>query len=451
LATGGTATVYLGCLRSEAGFSRVVGIKRLHEHHAKDERLVKALLAEARIVSRIRHPNVVSVLDIVAENAEKLVVLDYVHGESLSRLVLEARQASEPIPLGIALRIGVDALEGLHAAHEATGDTGVPLLVVHRDVSPQNIMVDVDGQARIIDFGIAKALERPFTTTHNGEFRGKLAYAAPEHIAGLAVDRRTDVWAMGMVLWELVAERRFFADAALDEIVRRINGEVIPPPSTVNPSCPAAIDAIVLRALERDPDARFASAREMALALEKVGLLASHREVGRWVRTLARERIDERSRMLTEMETELRRSPPTGERVASSAMTDDATRPPPIVERAPRRWPAIVLAALATAAAAFAGARSSARGSSAEPARSPPTIDSPAHVAVILPSSTIIPSPPLVKEPDSQSSAGPVATTRPAKNPTNGRPRSTAPRPTSESAGHPPRVEADPLNMDDRK
>jgi eukaryotic-like serine/threonine-protein kinase len=327
LAAGGTATVYLGCLRSGGGFARAVAIKKLHDHLARDERLVAALLTEARIVSRIRHPNVVSVLDVVAEPGQELIVLDYVHGESLSQLL-----RSEPdIPLGVALRIVVDTLDGLHAVHEATNELGVPLLVVHRDVSPQNIMVDVDGRARLVDFGVAKALERPFTT-NTSEFRGKLGYAAPEQIVARKVDRRTDVWATGMVLWELIVGRRYFGDADAPQIVYRICEEEIVSPSDVR-ACPSPIDAIVRRALERDPDLRFGTAREMALALEKAGPpLADHREVARWVKRVAEARLDERTALMSEMEVEARRAPAVLPQENESSLPKD---PAPSTRRLP--------------------------------------------------------------------------------------------------------------------
>ena len=308
LASGGTATVYLGSLRSEGGFSRPVAIKKLHAHYAHDPRLVAALLDEARIASHIRHPGVVSVLDIVVLGDEPLLVLEYVHGESLSQL-LEARSPDEPTPLPVVLRIVVDALEGLHAAHEATNAEGTPLLIVHRDVSPQNIMVDSEGRARIVDFGIAKAMERPRADVDTGELLGKLAYAAPEQIAGATVDRRTDVWAIGVVLWELLAGRRIFADARPPEIAHRIVAIDAPPPSEGSASCPCALDAIVGRALQRDPEQRFGSADAMAGAIEAAGPLASRHDVARWMRARARGRLEERSTLLREMETELRRVP----------------------------------------------------------------------------------------------------------------------------------------------
>lgn len=440
LADGGTATVHLGCHRAEGGFSRPVAIKKPHPHLAKDAAFVSRLLAEARIASRIRHPNVVAVLDVVPDPVEPLLVFEYVHGESLSQLIGLASKAGEPVPLPIALRLVIDALEGLHAAHEATNERGVPLMVVHRDVSPHNVMVDTDGRARIVDFGVAKALERPFTT-ESGVFWGKLAYAAPEQVAGSAVDRRTDIWAAGLVLWELVAGRRYFVEAVAAEIVHRITTETITPPSSVR-ECPPAVDEVVRTALERDPDLRFATAREMALALEKAGPIADARDVARWVRKLARSRLDARSLLVEEMEVELRRLPPADLTAApGTAMTSSIpTQPELTVAPPPRRGRAVVgvLAFVALAGVigttAFLGRTPrppTAASASATLAAEPAPPEAPATAASIeTPPPTTAPSP------------APARTTAP----TRASSRST---PASTPAKKPARP-GDPLKMDQR-
>ncbi|MCA9618767.1 MAG: serine/threonine protein kinase, partial [Myxococcales bacterium] len=176
IASGGMATVHLGRLRGQAGFSRIVAIKRLHTSFGETPALVATLLDEARLCSRIQHPNVVPTLDMVAEDDELLLVLDYVHGETLARLL---GGADEPLPLAVVNAVMSGALHGLHAAHEATGETGEALGIVHRDVSPQNIMVGRDGLARVLDFGVAKARGR-MQTTREGQVKGKLAYMSPE-------------------------------------------------------------------------------------------------------------------------------------------------------------------------------------------------------------------------------------------------------------------------------
>lgn len=365
LASGGMATVHLGCLRSAAGVSRPVAIKELHPHVAREVDAIDRFLAEGRIASRIRHPNVVPVLDVVVEGDDRLLVMELIHGVSLSELLTLAARTGDLPSVDVAVRIVVDALEGLHAAHEATNEHGGPLMVVHRDVSPQNIMVEAEGRARIVDFGIAKAFERSFTTGSTGAIRGKLAYSAPEQIGGHAVDRRTDIWGAGMVLWELLAGKRHFLDAEPAEIVRRITAEPIPPPSSIRP-CPPTLDAVVVRALDRDADMRFASAREMALALEKSGSIADHRTVARWVRRLAHARLDDTSRMVNEMEAELRREPPPEptDTAANPVAAEARAEPGPRARGRRILVPAVIAVALATAGlgGAFVRARSSREG-----------------------------------------------------------------------------------------
>ncbi|MDB4936779.1 MAG: Protein kinase [Labilithrix sp.] len=456
LASGGMATVYLGCLRAGAGVSRPVAIKELHPHTARDAEAVERFLTEARIASRIRHPNVVAVLDVVAEGDDLLLVMEYVHGASLSQLQTAAAKAGEPIPVDISVRILVEALEGLHAAHEATNEHGGPLMVVHRDVSPQNIMVEAEGRARILDFGIAKALERSFTTQGTGEFRGKLAYAAPEQIAGAAVDRRTDVWGAGMVLWEILAGRRCFVDAEPAEIVRRITAEPVPPPSTVRP-CAPTLDAIVMRALERDPDARFASAREMALALEKCGTITDDRTVSRWVRRLARTRLDDNRRMVDEMEAELRRDPPSDAVdavvVEESVTADAPSKRGRSIVRPAMIAGAVVIGAVALGAVMFAGRPPRAGAGGSASATTPDATTG----NLTTSAASIGASAPTVSAPALPLPVAPVASAAAAAS-AAGRTRSTArPRPSpsastsSTSAAHGPHAPLDPLGMDERQ
>jgi eukaryotic-like serine/threonine-protein kinase len=199
LAVGGMATVHLGCLLGSAGFSKLVAIKCLHEELALENDFVSMFLDEARLASTIHHPNVVASLDVVAEQGELLVVMEYVHGETLSVLLRTSRQTGNLPSVPVVTRILCDALEGLHAAHTASL-AGRRLNIVHRDVSPQNIMVGADGNTRVLDFGIAQAALRSQSTAA-GTIKGKLAYMSPEQVQGMAVDARTDIFAAGVVLW----------------------------------------------------------------------------------------------------------------------------------------------------------------------------------------------------------------------------------------------------------
>jgi serine/threonine-protein kinase len=303
IAAGGMATVHYGRLLGPAGFSRTVAIKRLHPQYAKDPEFVTMFLDEARLAARVRHPNVVSTFDVVALEGELFVVMDYVAGESLARLLRLARLREERVSARIVSAIVVGLLDGLHAAHEATDDRGDPLHIVHRDVSPQNLLVGTDGLARVVDFGIAKAAGR-MQVTREGQLKGKLAYMAAEQIRG-RVTRTTDVYAAAVVLWEALAGRLLFEGDEAKVLADVLGGARIDPPGQHAPELPVAVDALVLRGLERDPARRFATAREMARALERALPPASAAEVGAWVQALAGETLTERKRRIADMESDV--------------------------------------------------------------------------------------------------------------------------------------------------
>jgi serine/threonine-protein kinase len=263
IASGGMATVYVGRLRGRYGFSRLVAIKRAHAHLLDDEQFRRLLIGEARLASRIHHPNVVS--DVDEPREELLLVMDYVEGAALSQLLSTCRAAS-PLPVGVTVRIMIDVCAGLHAAHELVGERGEPLEIVHRDVSPQNVLVGVDGLSRITDFGVAKWTEATQATT-NG-WKGKFAYMAPEYVRDRAADRRADVFGVGVMLWEALANRRLFRGedgSATMWLVANHTPEEI---GALVPGLPAELAQVVARALEKEPDARYATAKDLADALE---------------------------------------------------------------------------------------------------------------------------------------------------------------------------------------
>ena len=300
LAAGGMATVHLGRLLGPVGFGRTVAVKRLHAHFLKDEEFITMFIDEARIVARIRHPNVVPMADVVQSADGLFLVMEYVHGESLSRLMRTARKNEEPIPTRIVAAIMCNVLLGLQAAHDTKGTDGVLLGVVHRDVSPQNIIVGADGAARVLDFGIAKAAGRA-QITREGQIKGKLAYMAPEQIRG-QVDRRTDVFAASVVLWEMLVGRRLHEGSKDVDIVTRVVKGNFQPPSHFVPSFPPELDAVVMRGLATDPNKRHATARELALELERKIGLASPSEVSEWVERLAKEVLAARGSLVSAME-----------------------------------------------------------------------------------------------------------------------------------------------------
>ena len=283
-AAGGMATLHYGRLLGPAGFSRTVAIKRLHAHLSEDPDFVAMFLDEARLAARIHHPNVIQTLDIESSEGELFVVLDYVHGDSLSRLLRESRRLGEPVTSELVGAILFGALQGLHAAHEARDARGEPLELVHRDVSPHNVLVGTDGIARVLDFGVAKARGRA-QETRVGQFKGKLAYMAPEQLRG-TVTRRTDVFAASVVLWEALTGVRLFTGED-NEVIDRLLHKRIPSPRTHAPFVTPDLEGVVMRGLERDPSRRFATALDMAIALESHAALATPIEVGAWVQRVA--------------------------------------------------------------------------------------------------------------------------------------------------------------------
>jgi serine/threonine-protein kinase len=290
IAVGGMASVHLGQVLGAAGFSRVVAIKRLHPHFARDGEFVSMFLDEARLAARIRHPNVVATLDVVRSDRELFLVMEYVPGESLALLERAASKLGERMPTDVSVAIVAGALHGLHAAHEAVSEKGEPLDIVHRDVSPQNIIVGADGVARVLDFGIAKARVR-LQTTREGQVKGKLRYMAPEQLREGAVSPRTDVYAAGVVLWELLTGERLFSgsnEAAI--IAKMLEGRVRSPLAIVADLEPA-LSAAVLRALEREPERRFSTARAMAEAVMSARAPASPGAVADWMRRVAGEKL----------------------------------------------------------------------------------------------------------------------------------------------------------------
>jgi len=267
LASGGTATVGIAVYRGAAGFERLVVLKRVHRQLTSDREFTAMLLDEARLASSVRHPNVVPVIDVVRHDDEVVLVMDYVESVSLSQLLRQAKEAGKRLPLAIVSRILTDTLTGLHEAHEAVDIRRQPLGIVHRDVSPQNVIVGVDGASRVIDFGIAKATSRG-ARTRAGVIKGKCAYMSPEQADGQPLDRRSDVFAAGVVLWEaLTGARLFRGDDDFDEM-RRVATAPIPPPSSVAPECGPDVDALLEHALARPLADRFQTALAFARALE---------------------------------------------------------------------------------------------------------------------------------------------------------------------------------------
>jgi serine/threonine-protein kinase len=350
LASGGMATVYLARAVSGLGHGQAVALKVLHPHLAEDRENLRRLIDEARIVARIHHPNVVRLLDAVSEKDEIFLVLEYVHGCSLAELLGVARERHDLPTPAVAAAIVHQALLGLHGAHEARGETGELLDVVHRDISPHNILVSAAGSAHVLDFGIARAQERLHETKTNGVV-GKLTYMAPEQLAGGDVTRRTDLYGMGIVLWEALTGEALFATHA-DRTRALAPGWSPKRPSEQNPDVPAALDAFVLRLLAAEPAGRFATAEAAATALAVASPLAPPTEVAEWVRGVGSDRLDAQDALL---QSALRNDVRMARTEGAAERPDASVREEPARARWPRRAAIVALVALAGVSAASLG------------------------------------------------------------------------------------------------
>lgn len=294
LASGGMAVVHLAEKVTNGERSRPVAIKRLHPHLVNEGDFVAMFLDEARLTTRLRHPNIVPTLDVVFADSELFLVMDYVEGETLANMRKNARHRNIEFPVGVAAAIIHDALEGLHAAHETTDSQGRALGVVHRDFSPGNLMIGTDGVGRVLDFGVAKA-EGRLSSTQAGMLKGKLSYMAPEQLLGGVVDRRADLFSAGLLLWELLTGRRAYYGGDNDTaIIAKVLAADFEAPSIGRPEVSTALDVVVLRAVLADAEERYPTAREMADALASAWPLASRAEVAIFLRQVASEGLARR-------------------------------------------------------------------------------------------------------------------------------------------------------------
>jgi serine/threonine protein kinase len=288
IASGGMATVHLGRAVGVGGFERLVAIKIMHPHIAEEPEFVSMFLDEARLAARIRHPNVVATIDVQESETDGLfLVMEYIEGPSLKSLRQGVWSEGEQVPLAIVLRIMVDVLSGLHAAHTLKGEEGEPLNLVHRDVSPANVLIGADGISRITDFGVARA-ETRLSSTREGKLKGKIPYMPPEQLMAEPVDHRCDVYAAGVVLWENLIGRRLFKAPSEGALLQMILDGPSETPSKFNPEVPSSIDEICQRAVSREPAERFASTADFAEALEEAAQaagvgIATSRAVARFV------------------------------------------------------------------------------------------------------------------------------------------------------------------------
>jgi len=271
LGQGGMAEVYLCSSRGEVGFEKNVAIKRIRPEWAEDVEFVGMFIKEAHLAANLDHHNVVHIHDFDQHDGAQFYVMEYVHGRSLSEVIGRSRELIVPIPHLLVAQIGDAVALGLDAAHRAQGKRAEPLKIVHRDVSPQNVLLSFNGVVKLTDFGVAKSR---FTNTTSGPPKGKANYMSPEQARGQVVDARTDLFALGIVLWEMLFRTRLF-DGDSDEAVKRaVESSSIPVPARINPDIPEELSALVMKSLERDPGLRFQTAAEMHRALK--GFIARH-------------------------------------------------------------------------------------------------------------------------------------------------------------------------------
>ncbi len=302
---GGMADVFLGAADGPAGVNKLVVIKRLHDGFGEDPAYVAMFLDEARLSARMNHPNIVHTFEAERVGQEYIIVMEYLDGQPLRRLIKALRDRDEHCPPTLAAHLMGEALNGLHYVHEMRDYDGTPLGIVHRDVSPQNLFVTYDGQLKVLDFGIAKATLNA-NDTQDGVVKGKFAYMSPEQANAAPLDRRADVFAAGVVLWELLTGKRLFHGESPGALKQ--NQEIaIPAPSSVASAVPSQLDAIVLKALARDPEQRFASALEMSEALsdfmQGVGQNLRHHDVAHTMQNLFGDAREEMAKRILEYMT----------------------------------------------------------------------------------------------------------------------------------------------------
>ena len=305
LASGGMASVYIARAQGVAGFERLVAIKVLHPHLAYEQEFISMFLDEARLAARIRHMNVVPTLDISDSPGDGyFLVMEYIEGNHLGALLGRAAKNGERLPRPFVCRVLVDTLQGLGAAHRLTDEHGTPLKLVHRDVSPHNILIGTDGIARLTDFGVAKADVR-MASTRAGQFKGKLSYMAPEQASSSETDQRSDLFSVGIILWESLTGRRLFKGESNAATLNKLLNDTVVKPSELWPDL-VPFDDVVMKALSRNPDGRFQSADEFGDALDEASGragVAKTRDVAEVVRALDAEKLaGERQRVRDSIE-----------------------------------------------------------------------------------------------------------------------------------------------------
>ncbi|MDI3285281.1 serine/threonine-protein kinase [Polyangium sp. 15x6] len=325
IAQGGMATVWAARQKGSRGFQKTVAIKTMLPSLSDDPQFEQMFLDEASLAARIHHPNVAEILDVGEQDETIYIVMEWVDGEALSVITKTAKRSNVPVPQRIALRIVRQACAGLHAAHELRDDSDQLLNLVHRDVSPQNILVSYDGIVKLVDFGVAKALGRAGGETTAGQLKGKVPYMSPEQALGQKIDRRTDVFAMGIVLYRLTTGLHPFLGENDLATMKNIISRPLLPPRMKNPSFPVELERVLLTCLKKDPNERYQTMLELDAALERVlalsGASVVDDDIGAFTRSVMGDRGQKRR---AELRDAVRAA---DERAAGIAMSPGAAQP----------------------------------------------------------------------------------------------------------------------------
>jgi len=300
LATGGMAEIWLARLSGLAGFSRFVVIKKILSHLAEEETFIRMFQDEARMSAQLMHPNIVQVYDLGEAQGTFFIEMEYIAGENLAAITWRGVKRQNRFCPAFAARAIADACKALHYAHHLRGSDGTPFNIVHRDISPQNLLITYEGEVKVVDFGIAKAATKS-QHTKTGMLKGKFSYMSPEQCRGGNVDMRSDIFALGIVLYELCTGKRLFKHESELMILEMITQRRVTPPSDVSPEIPAELESVIMRALEKDPKLRFQTAQDMQIALEDYLRIerapSTNADIAEYMRALFSDKMEEKQQL----------------------------------------------------------------------------------------------------------------------------------------------------------
>ncbi len=389
IAVGGMAEIWLARQAGPKGFEKVVVIKKILDSFCQDEGFVEMFLDEARTASQLNHPNVVQIYDLGEHNQAYFIAMEYLAGETVARVARNAGKDGSPLPYTFAARIIADAAAGLGYAHSKKSLGGQPLNIVHRDVSPQNLLLTYEGQVKVLDFGVARAANRA-TLTEEGKFKGKVPYMSPEQARAQPIDRRADIFALGIILYELIGRCRLFQHEDFVAGLKAVaSDEPIPSPVTRNPEVPEGLARVALKALAREPDDRYQTAERLRADLEDwLRTQPSNPgspELTAFMHQLFAERIEKTARLIESARAGLVDAIDAQDAKEPTSGSDSSMPGGPNlgVRRAPRRSPALWIAGVAAATLILLGAAGIALRFTLAPKIAPPA-------ALLLPASLAI-------------------------------------------------------------